>query len=189
MKYTRWNYNKVRQQLQQKGTRSAKRRLKKISGREKRFVADKNHCISKKIVQDAKKNYTRPIIVLEDLEGIRKNPRRTKDGKRQLNSWSYYQLQRFIGYKALERGIPVVYIDPKYTSQACPQCGHSEKANRNRKIHWFKCKNCNYQSNDDRVASINIRDRGVVSRYIREARGVCQSSLDVAEPSVLVTSS
>ncbi|MFX0062211.1 MAG: zinc ribbon domain-containing protein [Candidatus Hermodarchaeota archaeon] len=79
-------------------------------------------------------------------------------------------------YKAAEKGIPVVYIDPAYTSQACPQCGHTEQANRNKKDHWFKCKQCGYQSNDDRVASMNIRDRGVMDRYIRSVRGASQSS-------------
>ncbi|MBD3228401.1 MAG: IS200/IS605 family element transposase accessory protein TnpB [Candidatus Lokiarchaeota archaeon] len=91
-----------------------------------------------------------------------------------LNSWSYYQLQQFIEYKALERGIPVVYVDPKYTSQICPKCGHKEKNNRNRKIHRFKCNKCGYETNDDRSASMNIRDRAVVPRYIRRTRAMCQ---------------
>ncbi|MFX1254982.1 MAG: RNA-guided endonuclease InsQ/TnpB family protein [Promethearchaeota archaeon] len=189
MKYTRWKYAHVRQQLQQKGTRSAKRRLKKISGREKRFIADQNHCIAKKIVQQALKEFTTPLIVLEALTGVRKNPRKTKAGKRQLNNWSYYQLQRFIEYKALEQGIPVVYIDPKYTSQTCPRCGHKDKANRSKKDHWFTCQHCTYQSNDDCVANMNIRNRGVVARYIRAARSVSQSSHDVAGSLVPVTSS
>ncbi|MFX0062212.1 MAG: transposase [Candidatus Hermodarchaeota archaeon] len=90
LKYTRWKYHKARQSLQQKGTRSAKRRLKSISGREKRFIADTNHCISKKIVKQALDEFVRPMIILEDLKGVRKNPRTTEDGNRQLNNWSYY---------------------------------------------------------------------------------------------------
>lgn len=112
---------------------------------------------------------------MEDLTGIRKNRCKTKRGAREFNSWAFYQLQQFIEYKALEKGHPVIYIDPHYTSQICPRCGHTEKSNRNQKKHWFRCKTCGYQSNDDRVGSINIRNRATVSRYIRESKGVCQS--------------
>ncbi|MFX0064280.1 MAG: hypothetical protein ACFFC7_19075 [Candidatus Hermodarchaeota archaeon] len=55
-------------------------------------------------------------------------------------------------------------------------CGHTEEANRKKDFHWFQCKKCNYQTNDDRAASLNIRNRAVVSRHVREAQGVCQSS-------------
>ncbi len=147
-----------------------------MSGRERRFVTDSNHCISKKIVQDARKNFKNPIIVLEDLTGIRTTVKcRFKNGKRNLNNWSFYQLQQFIEYKAVELEIPVLYIAPQYTSQQCPRCGHTEEANRNKDLHWFQCKQCNYQTNDDRAASMNIRDRAVVSRHVRETQGVCQT--------------
>jgi IS605 OrfB family transposase len=172
MKLVRYRYFKARQGLQRLGTRSAKRKLRAMKGRERRFVANENHCIAKEIIINAIESFTKPAIVMEDLTGVRKNPRRTSRGKRELNSWAYFQLQQFVEYKALERGIPVIYIDPKYTSQACCRCGHVERANRDKARHWFKCRACGYQSNDDRVASINIRDRGVASRYIREARGL-----------------
>ncbi|MFX0063536.1 MAG: RNA-guided endonuclease InsQ/TnpB family protein [Candidatus Hermodarchaeota archaeon] len=175
VKYTRWKYYKLRQELQHKGTRSAKRKLKTMSGRERRFVTDINHCIAKKIVQETRTKCKNPIIVLEDLQGIRNTAKSTsKKGKRNLNNWSFSQLQQFIEYKAAELEIPVVYITPHYTSQQCPSCGHTEKANRNKDLHWFQCKQCNYQTNDDRAASMNIRDRAVVSRHVRETQGVCQ---------------
>jgi IS605 OrfB family transposase len=180
VKFKRWQYFDTRRSCQRKGTRSAKKKSKKISGRETRFISDTNHCISKDIVERALENYQKPMIVMEDLTGVRKNPRRNSKGKRELNSWSYFELQQFIEYKALARGIPVVYIDPAYTSQACCRCGHVERGNRNKARHWFKCRACGYQSSDDRVASINIRNRGVVSRYIRETRGL------VNDPNVAV---
>ncbi|MFX0061700.1 MAG: RNA-guided endonuclease InsQ/TnpB family protein [Candidatus Hermodarchaeota archaeon] len=177
LKYTRWKYFKLRQELQHKGTRSAKRKLKTMSGRERRFVTDINHCISKKIVQNARTKFKNPVIVLEDLKRIRNTAKcNSKKGKRNLNQWSFYQLQQFIAYKAAELEISVVYIPPHYTSQQCPMCGHIEEANRNKKKHWFTCKNCGYQSNDDRVASMNIRNRAVVSRHSRETQGVCQTT-------------
>ncbi|MFX0066133.1 MAG: transposase, partial [Candidatus Hermodarchaeota archaeon] len=70
MKYTRWKYFMLRQGLQSKGTRSAKRKLHRMSGRERRFVTDNNHCMAKKIVQDAKTRFQNPVIVLEDLTNI-----------------------------------------------------------------------------------------------------------------------
>ncbi len=177
LKYTRWKYYKLRQDLQSKGTRSAKRKLKTMSGRERRFVTDINHCISKKIVQDARKQFKNPVIILEDLKGIRNTAKcNSKKGKRNLNQWSFYQLKQFIAYKAAELEISVVYIQPQYTSQQCPICGHTEEANRKKDLHWFQCKRCNYQTNDDRVASLNIRNRAVVSRQVRVTQGVCQSS-------------
>jgi IS605 OrfB family transposase len=172
MKLVRYRYFKARQGLQQLGTRAAKRKLRALSGRERRFVANENHCIAKSIIANALNVFDKPAIVMEELTGIRKNPRKTSRGKRELNSWAYFQLQRFVEYKALERGIPVIYIDPAYTSQRCPRCGHVEPGNRNKARHWFECRACHYKSNDDRVASINIRDRGVATRYIREARGL-----------------
>ncbi|MFX1533975.1 MAG: RNA-guided endonuclease InsQ/TnpB family protein [Promethearchaeota archaeon] len=177
LKYTRWKYFKLRQELQSRGTRSAKRKLKIMSGRERRFVTDVNHCISKKIVQDAHKKFKHPVIVLEDLTGIRRTAKCTsKNGKRTLNHWSFYQLQQSIAYKAVELEIPVIYVAPHYTSQQCPICGHREEANRNKNRHWFQCKQCHYQTNDDRAASMNIRNRAVVSRHVQETRGVCQTT-------------
>ena len=172
VKFKRYQHAMARQSLQSKGTRSAKRRLRALSGREKRFVTNENHVIAREIVESAVSKFGHPLIVLEDLTGIRKNPRRTSKGRRELNSWAFYQLRQFVEYKAAERGIPVAIIDPKYTSQQCPRCFHVEHGNRDKKNHWFTCRSCGFQSSDDRTAAINIRDRGVVSRYIRETRGL-----------------
>lgn len=177
IKYTRWIYAKHRQEAQSKGTRSSKRFLRRIRRREKRFVTEQNHTIAKTIVQKAKERFTSPIIAMEKLKGIRQQKYIGKTHKVNLNKWSFYQLQQCIEYKALEQGIPIVYIDPKYTSQMCPKCGHTEQSNRNKKSHHFRCKKCEYQSNDDRSASINIRNRAVVPRYIRDTRGMCQLPL------------
>src|SRR5215467_5202910 len=108
-------YKRTRRSLQANGSKSAKRALKRVSGRERRFVAYANHCVSKQIVADAKANNQR--IVLEDLNGIRET------GKAKcVHSWSFAQLQWMIGYKAAKAGVEVVYIDPRYTSQTCSLC-------------------------------------------------------------------
>ncbi|MFC4718960.1 zinc ribbon domain-containing protein, partial [Enterococcus lemanii] len=64
-------------------------------------------------------------------------------------------------YKAKLNGQKVIAVDPRYTSQTCPKCGHIEKANRNKKQHLFKCKNCQYESNDDRIAAMNLHRKGI----------------------------
>jgi IS605 OrfB family transposase len=151
---------KLRAKLQAKGTKSAKRLLKKRSKKERRFASDVNHCISKKLVEKAKD--TRMGIALEDLKGIRKNSEKTvkKVQRSQHSSWSFYQLRQFIEYKALIAGVPVVSVDPRNTSRTCIHCGHVDKKNRlNRDT--FHCQSCGYAAPADNVASINIARRAM----------------------------
>ncbi len=152
-----------RRRLQKKGTRSAKRRLKKLSGRERRFATDINHCLSKKIVQKAKD--TGRGLALEDLTGIRDRARLRKPQRTELNSWAFYQLGQFIQYKAALAGVPVVFVDPAYTSQTCSCCGFVDKSNR-KSQDKFLCGSCGFSANADRNAATNISIRGwgVVNR-------------------------
>jgi len=66
---TRDKLDSLKARLQSKGTKSAKRHLKKLSARMHRFSKDINHCISKRIVTKSKD--TLRSITLEDLKGIR----------------------------------------------------------------------------------------------------------------------
>jgi putative transposase len=132
-------YKKTRQSLQANGSKSAKRALQRVSGRERRFVADTNHCVSKQIVADAKANDQR--IVLEDLSGIRET------GKAKcVHEWSFAQLQWMIRYKAARAGVEVVDVSPRYTSQTCSRCLHlGIRPNQSS----FECRDCGYQINAD----------------------------------------
>ena len=114
VKNVRSKYAHLRQELQSKGTRSAKRKLHKISGQERRFVTDTNHCISKQIVNS---EYT--VFALEDLSKIRVQKRRSKEFNRELNNWSFYELEQFLRYKAESLGKQVMFVDARYTSQKC----------------------------------------------------------------------
>jgi IS605 OrfB family transposase len=154
VKNTRSQYAYLRAQLQSKGTRSAKRKLRKLSGRERRFVADVNHCISKQIVQ---KPFT--IFALENLTKIRVQKRRGTGFNRKLNNWSFYQLEQFIRYKAENLGKQVVSVDARYTSQKCSVCGHVYKGNRNGSS--FKCRKCGFEIHADLNASRNIAQDGI----------------------------
>lgn len=78
-----------------------------------------------------------------------------------LVSWSFYDLEQKIIYKAKQNESCVLKVNPRYTSQCCPICGHIEKSNRNKKIHLFTCKKCNYKSNDDRIGAMNLYRIGI----------------------------
>jgi putative transposase len=156
----RARFSRFRQKLQKKGTKSAKRLLRKRSGREKRFARDVNHCLSKAIVSTAKG--TRRGIALEDLKHIRERAGKTvrTRHRRVLHTWAFFQLRAFIAYKAALSGVPVVYVNPAYTSQTCSRCGHCEKANRTTQSK-FLCRNplCGFSAHADLNAAVNIRAR------------------------------
>lgn len=141
-------YQHLKTELQSKGTRSTKRKLKKVSGRERRFVMDMNHCLSKKLVH---KPYG--MFAMENLTNIKKQNKGKKFNKK-LGNWSFNQLQQFVDYKAENIGKEVVYVKPQYTSQTCSKCGHKHKSNRNGR--WFKCKQCGFELDADLNASRNI---------------------------------
>jgi putative transposase len=150
----------ARKQHQRKGTKDAKKRLKKISGRQRRFQAKTNHEISKKLVAKAKA--LGKGIAIEDLKGIRDRvePTVCKRFRRQLGNWGFAQLGMFVEYKAKLAGVPVVKVDPRNTSRTCPKCGHGEKANRPNQA-TFCCKQCRYSAQADTTAAENLRVRGL----------------------------
>ena len=123
-------YNHVRSELQEKGTRSAKRRLISISGCEKRFVHDQNHCISKKL---ANIDEDVSIYVLEDLSSMNMKRLRGKSNKtmrKWLSAWSYSDLEFKLIYKCQMNGMRVEFVDARYTSQKCSVCKTIDKASR-----------------------------------------------------------
>ena len=95
-------------------------------------------------------------IKLEDLKGITKNTvKKSKAFNQKLFTWAFYQLRTFITYKAKIEGIPILIVNPAYTSQTCSCCGHISKNNRLDQSH-FKCTKCGHESNADYNAAINI---------------------------------
>jgi IS605 OrfB family transposase len=171
VKQKRGHYKTLRKQLQQVGTPSSRRRLKAIGQRENRWMRDVNHCITKALVE---KNPKGTLHVLEDLSGIRSATEAVKVHDRYVTvSWSYYDFEQKLIYKAREHGQKVIKVDPKYTSQTCPKCGHIERGNRDKRMHIFCCKNCGYKSNDDRIGAMNLYRMGI--EYLVEA----QSSISV----------
>lgn len=166
IKQKRAHYSRLRKELQMRQTPSARRRLKAIGSRENRWMQDVNHCVSKALVDNNPKH---TLFVLEDLTGVRNAAERVKTKDRYVSvSWSFYDLEQKLTYKAKQHQSTVIKVDPRYTSQYCPVCGHIEKANRNKKIHLFTCKNCGYRSNDDRIGAMNLYRMGI--SYLTQAQ-------------------
>ncbi|MBA3829903.1 MAG: IS200/IS605 family element transposase accessory protein TnpB [Taibaiella sp.] len=154
---------KLRAKLQSKGTKSAKRLLKKRNSKEVCFAKQVNHHISKRIVQTAKAQGQG--IAIENLMGIRDRVRLRRRQRSTLHSWSFYQLASFILYKARKEGVHVEVVNPRYTSQTCAECGYSCKANR-RTQSQFLCVGCGVVANADHNASkiISYLGRAAVNR-------------------------
>jgi putative transposase len=150
-------YARRRAALQAVSTKSAKRRLRQLSGRQRRFQKDTNHRISKRLV--AKAERTKRAIAVEELTHIRTRTRARGPKQRARHSnWAFAQLRQFISYKARLAGMPVAAVHPRNTSRTCSVCGHCEKANR-RSQAAFCCVVCGHQAPADVNAAINIRNR------------------------------
>ena len=159
----RQTYNDVRAELQEKGTKSAKRVLKRLSGRENRWMSDVNHQISKALVD---RYGSDTLFVIEDLTDVSFSDdnlqSRDSSGRNELRSWTFYQLEQYLTYKAQERGSEVLKVPADYTSQRCPKCGRIHKDNRHHDIHEYVCDSCGYRSNDDRVGAMNLYTLGTM---------------------------
>ena len=164
--------HKHRSKLQRRNTKSAKRRLKKVSGKEKRFRTDVNHCVSRQLVDKAKDTYS--AIALEDLTHIQERTTVRKSQRAERLSWAFYQLRYFIEYKAKLAGVPVVLIDPRNTSRECSECGHIDKANRKNQAE-FRCVRCGYFDHADYNAARNIRTRGASTILLSSATNLLRA--------------
>jgi putative transposase len=175
-------YHKARMSLQRKGTRSAKRRLVALSGRERRFIADVNHQISKQIAKPDS------LIGLEDLTGIRdrtkskagkKASRKQRKANRNKAKWSFAELHSYVNYKANLVGSLATKVSAQYTSQSCIKCGHTSKANRPNKGLMFKCECCGYELHSDLIGARNIAMRTLAVRQDWSATGALSVRPDV----------
>jgi IS605 OrfB family transposase len=155
IKFQRHCYFTMRKRVQNAGKDSIHDALE---GREERFVRDRLHKVSRHIVEWGQQ-FEKPCIVFENLKEMRNSIDYGTRMNRRLHHLPFRALQFYTSYKASFEGIPTAWIDPAYTSQRCPMCGHTERANRNKKR--FKCKSCEHQDHSDRGASVNIAVKGV----------------------------
>ncbi|PKL75215.1 MAG: transposase [Candidatus Melainabacteria bacterium HGW-Melainabacteria-1] len=155
------HYARVRRGLQQKGTRSAKRRLVALEGRERRFTADVNHKTSCRLL----KSFPQSLVGIEALDRIRDRTERRSSAKaswkqkranRRRSQWSFAELHAMLGYKAPLYGSLLVKVDADYTSQQCLACGHRSRGNRPHAGLLFQCEECAYKLHADLVGARNI---------------------------------
>lgn len=162
----RRKHQRLRTDLQQRGSLSAKRHLRKLVGRQRRFQKDINHQISKRLVQVAER--THRGIALEDLTHIRSRTRvKGSENRARHSNWAFAQLRQFIVYKARMAGVRVWVVDPRYTSQRCVACGHIERANRKSQSE-FSCCACGYTAHADVNAANNIAWAVVMQPIVSE---------------------
>ncbi len=178
---------RVRKRLQQKGTRAATRRLVAIGQRERRQQAAANHTIARRIV-DA--NPTTLIGVenlthIRDRTGPRKRGEKASGKQRTANrirsKWSFAETQALLAYKATLAGSQVVWVDANYTSQMCPRCGHTSRANRPHKGLLFVCAMCGYTLHADLIGARNVALRTLLIRQDWVSTGALSVRPDVSD--------
>jgi putative transposase len=171
---------KLRRALQKRGTKSAKRHLKRQRHKQARFRRECDHVLSKQIVQAAPEGST---IALENLTHIiTRTKQRGREQRRRMHSWSFAQLQTCVRYKAAARGCTVALVDPRHTSQQCSRCGHQARNNR-RARGIFKCRHCGYELHADLNASYNIAAKYRARVGKSDASGLPVMPPIVAQPS------
>ncbi len=183
------HYARLRKRLQQKGTRSATRRLVGIRRRERRLKADANHVVSKRMVSA----HPHALFGLEDLTDIRERTRRKKGKKasskqRKANAayskWAFAELHAMITYKALLHESMAIKVDAHYSSQACPGCGHTSPLNRPNKGLLFVCQHCRYTLHADLVGARNVALRTLLTRQDWARTGILSVCPDVSSDEV-----
>lgn len=177
---------RLRRKLQTAGTKSAKRHLRKVSGKESRFMRNINHIVSKRLVEKAAD--TRKAIALENLKGIRNETTVRKPQRYYHSSWTFQQLRGFIEYKATLMGVPVIPVYPRGTSHICPECGHNKRANRPNR-DTFKCVRCGFAGQADHIAAINIAARADVNQPIVSGKSLGHFSSSGTSPLALAVGS
>jgi putative transposase len=141
----------IRRRLQEK---KLLKKVKELKGKERRKVDQQLHIIVNQIVAYAKQ-FPKPIIVMEDLTGIRDKFDKSKELNRRFHSLHFRKLQEIVEYKALLEGIEVRHLPKKEvrnTSRTCHRCGHVAQV-RGRE---FRCPRCGLIYNRDLNACINI---------------------------------
>ena len=137
-------------------TRGVKRLWERLTGREARFANHTLHTLAKRIVDSLEPGDT---LAIEDLTGLRGRTIKRGSTERHLHHlWPYARFRSLLEYKAALKGVRVVAVDPRHTSQECPRCGHTARENR-RSQALFRCTACGFQHNADWVAATNIARR------------------------------
>ena len=137
--------------------RIARRLLRREGLRERNRVRQRLHRVSKGLVRLATE--ARAAIVLEDLT-LHGAGGRSRRMNRRLSSWPRGEIHRQIEYKAALEGVPVIKVNPAWTSKTCPVCG-ARRRDRVGKV--FVCEMCDWEMDRQINAGLNILKTALAS--------------------------
>lgn len=146
-KYIRRHYRYLRKKLQRAKKPEA---VERVNNKEQRIMKDIDHKLSHDIVATAIAHNV-SVIKLEQLANIRSATRKSRKNIHSIHTWSFYRLTQYIEYKARLAGIQIVYVNPAYTSQTCPECGTKQHADD----RHYVCR-CGFHAHRDIVGAVNI---------------------------------
>lgn len=130
-----------------------RRQASQLRRKQERRTKYENHRTSKAIVDYAQAHCR--AIAIEDLGGVTAKDSKIK-GYTQKSQWAFTQLETFVRYKARLAGVPIIEVDPAYTSQTCSRCGERHKPIR--KV--FECPSCGSKQHRDANSGFVIAQRG-----------------------------
>ncbi|NHN60793.1 RNA-guided endonuclease TnpB family protein [Halorussus rarus] len=156
LNHRREEFERVRASLDATGTRSAARTLRQAGERLDGFVRQRLHEVANGIVDEADE-YDCELIAFGELSEVRE----LLPEAGPLHEWLFERLLSFVEYRAAERGIAVVEVNPEYTSQRCMECGFTHPQNRDLERRQFECLKCEASAHDDYNAAKNIAFRCV----------------------------
>ena len=137
--------------------RVARRLLDREGRRERHRVRQRLHRVSKGVVRLATE--ARAVIILEDLT-LHGAGGRSRRMNRRLSSWPRGEIHRQIEYKAILAGVPVIKVNPAWTSKTCPACGARR---RDRVGKEFVCLACDWEMDRQINAGMNILKTALAS--------------------------
>ncbi|MBU0685523.1 MAG: transposase, partial [Candidatus Thermoplasmatota archaeon] len=133
--------------------RTARSLCRREGRREHNRVDYRMHQVANSVLKFAEGR--KAAIVLEDLKGMRL--KKNKKLNRRLSMWPRRKLHQVIEYKAQWRGIPIVKVDPGYSSRKCPACGRIQDSRMGTE---FKC-DCGWHLDRHINASLNLLQRAI----------------------------
>ena len=183
-----------------------KKKLKKIQSQRDKLKLPKEYSKRQKRIQDKinkqveylqnyachllLKNHKNSILVIENLErNLKKCKINNTQYEEELNYNDLFSLLRIYSMKDTvirmsgNYNVNVVLVNPDFTSQMCPKCGHISKNNR-KSQETFCCEKCNHKNNADINAAKNIKGRFTNQKFREELQKEVADTQLISEPKI-----
>ena len=184
-----------------------KKKLKKIQSQRDKLKLPKEYSKRQKKIQDKinkqveyLQNYAchlllstheNSILVMENLErNLKKCKINNNQYEEELNYNDLFSLLKIYSMKDTvirmsgNYNVNVVLVNPDFTSQMCPKCGHISKNNR-KSQETFCCEKCNHKNNADINAAKNIKGRFTNQKFREELQKEVTDTQLISEPKIL----